>query len=225
MKNIEALIIWDGIRRLRRKRYDIDKILHRSMFVIEDVAFNSIFIRNNSILCEIAAEARIKLPAELLEDMKRSEAKLEDLWDEQFNAYFSRDFLTNHLLREPTIACLLPLYAGTISKERAEMLVKILTNNHVFWLNFPVPSVPRNVRTFDQKRYWQGPTWVNTNWLLIDGLSRMGFENEASALKSHTVELLREHGIWEYYNPLNGEGMGSPDFSWTAALALDLLNT
>lgn len=225
MKNIDALIIWDVIRRLRRKHYDIDKILHRSLFVIEDVAFNSIFIRNNTLLREIAAEARIKLPQDLLDNMNRSESKLEELWDEQFSTYFSRDFLTNRLLREPTIACLLPLYAGTISKERAEKLVRIMTNNHVFWLNFPVPSVPRNVRTFDPKRYWQGPTWVNTNWLLIDGLLRMGFENEANALKSHTIELLREHGIWEYYNPITGVGMGSPDFSWTAALALDLLNS
>ena len=223
MKNIDALIIWDVIRRLRRKHYDIDKILHRSLFVIEDVAFNSIFIRNNTLLREIAAEARIKLPQALLDNMKRSESKLEELWDDQFNTYFSGDFITNRLLREPTIACLLPLYAGTISKERAAKLVHILTDNHTFWLNFPVPSVPRNVRTFDQNRYWQGPTWINTNWLLIDGLQRYGYENESNALTSHTIELLREKGIWEYYNPLDGTGLGSPDFSWTAALALDLL--
>lgn len=225
MRNIDALIIWDAIRRLRRKHYDIDKILHRSLFAIEDVAFNSIFIRNNTILRDIAAGARIKLPTELLQAMERSEQKLEDLWDEQFSLYCSRDFITNKLIREPTVASLLPLYAGTIKKERADKLVKVLMNNHVFWLNHPVPSVPRNIRTFDADRYWQGPTWINTNWLLIDGLTRMGYENESAALKSHTIELLREHGIWEYYNPLSGQGLGSADFSWTAALALDLLNT
>jgi glycogen debranching enzyme len=139
--------------------------------------------------------------------------------------YFSRDFISNHLLREPTIAGLMPLYAGTISKDRADKLVKILLNDHVYWLNHPVPSVPRNVRGFDQNRYWQGPTWINTNWMIIDGLSRMGYEKEANALKSHTIELMREHGIWEYYNPMSGQGLGSADFSWSAALALDLLNS
>lgn len=225
MKNIDALIIWDVIRRLRRKHYDIDKILHRSLFIIDDVAFNSIFIRNNTILREIAAEARMKLPEELVHNMHLSEQALEELWDEQFGTYFSRDFITNRLLREPTIASIMPLYAGTISKERANRQVKILMNDHVFWLKHPVPSVPRNVRGFDQNRYWQGPTWINANWLIIDGLSRMGYANEAAALKSHTIELLRQHGIWEYYNPVSGRGLGSSNFSWTAALTLDLLNS
>lgn len=225
MRNIDALIIWDVIRRLRRKHYDIDKILHRSLFIIDDVSFNSIFIRNNTVLKDLANEARIKLPDDLLERMQRSEQALESLWDENFNVYFSRDFITNQLLKAPTIASIMPLYAGTISKDRADKLVKILTNNHVFWLKYPVPSVPRNVRSFDQDRYWQGPTWVNTNWLLIDGLSRMGYKNEATALKSHTIEMMREHGIWEYYNPLTGQGLGSPNFSWSAGLALDLLNS
>lgn len=225
MKNIDALVIWDAIRRLRRKNYDIDRILHRSQFLTEDVSFNSIFIRNNTILREIAAEARIKLPIELLENMQHSEEALEQLWDEQFTTYFSRDFITNKLIRDPTIACLLPLYAGTIKKDRADKLVQILTNSHVFWLRYPVPSVPRNVRSFDQTRYWQGPTWINTNWLIIDGLKRMGYAKEAAALRSHTIELMREHGVWEYFNPLTGQGMGSPNFSWSAALALDLLNS
>lgn len=225
MRNIDALIIWDVVRRLRRKHYDIDKILHRSLFLIEDVAFNSILVRNNEILREIASTARIKLPFELLDNMQQSESAIEELWDDQFNIYFSRDFITNRLIREPTIAGLMPLYAGTINKDHADKLVRILKNNHVFWLNFPVPSVPRNVRGFDQNRYWQGPTWINTNWLLIDGLNRMGYQSESEALKNHTIELLREHGIWEYYNPINGDGLGSADFSWTAALAIDLLNS
>lgn len=224
MRNIDALIIWDVILRLRRKNYDIDKILHRSLFLIEDIAFNSIFVRNNTLLQNIANEARIKLPHELIDNMTLSQKALEELWDDQFNIYFSRDFISNRLLREPTIAGLMPLYAGTISKDRADALVRILDNNHVFWLKHPVPSVPRNVRSFDQNRYWQGPTWINTNWMLIDGLRRMGYDKQADALKGRTLELIREHGVWEYYNPLTGQGLGSAEFSWTAALTLDLLN-
>ena len=223
IENIDALVCWSIIHRLVRKHYDIDKILHRSFFIIEDVAFNSILVRNNAILRDIAATARIKLPKKLLENMTLSEAALEELWDESFSVYFSRDFVTNKLLKEPTIASLMPLYAGTISPERAQKLVRILTNERAFWLPHPLPSVPRNSRNFDAQRYWQGPTWINTNWLIIDGLKRMGFEQETAALKSHTVEMMREVGIWEYYNPSTGEGLGIPNFSWSAALALDLL--
>lgn len=224
MTNSDALIIWDIIRRLRRKQYDIDKILHRSLYMIEDVSFNSMLVRNNTLLRKIAAEARIKLPKTLLENMEISEAALEQLWDDQFSTYFSRDFISNKLIREPTIAGLMPLYAGTIIKDRADKLVNILNNSHAFWLKFPVPSVPRNVRGFDQNRYWQGPTWINTNWMLIDGLKRMGYTNEAEKLKISTLNMMHEQGVWEYYNPLSGRGLGSADFSWSAALAIDLLN-
>ncbi len=224
MKNLDALVIWDDVLRLRRKKYNIDKILHRSLFIINDVSFNSILVRNNTLLRDIAHIARVKLPKELIENMTKSENSLENLWDETFNIYFSRDYINNKLIKSPTIAGLMPLYAGTIKPEHAKKLVDDLTNSHAFWLKYPVPSVPRNVRTFDQYRYWQGPTWVNTNWLIIDGLQRMGFTKEAEQLKSKTISMIDERGIWEYYNPLDGHGLGDPDFSWTAALAIDLLS-
>jgi neutral trehalase len=225
MANVDALLSWDILRRLRRKHYDIDRILHRSIFIIEDVSFNAMFIRNNSLLKEIASEARIKLPKSLLDRMAQSETALEDMWDEQYGLYFSRDFSSHKLLREPTIASILPLYAGTISPEKAKRLVQVLLNPYAFGLKYPVPSVPKNVRGFNSKRYWQGPVWVNMNWLLIDGLKRYGYEKEASHLKEKTLQLLEQNGVWEYYNPLTGEGLGSADFSWTAALAFDLLKT
>jgi hypothetical protein len=37
------------------------------------------------------------------------------------------------------------------------------------------------------------------------------------------LELIEQHGCFEYFHPLTGAGIGSPAFSWTAALALDLL--
>jgi neutral trehalase len=223
MRNIDALMAWDALLRLRRKHYDIDLILHRGLFAIEDVGFNAIFIRNNTIVKDIARVVYKKIPKQLDEHMKKSELALEELWDEAFSVYFSRDFVTNKLLREPTISSLLPLYAGTIDKKRADMLVKILMTNSAFWLPYPVASVPRNTRAFNEWRYWQGPTWVNTNWLIIDGLKRMGYKNEAQALISHTLDMVRSAGVWEYYNPKTGQGLGSSDFSWTAALTLDLL--
>ena len=223
MLNVDALMTWDSVLRLRRKHYDINKILHRSLFAIEDVGFNAIFVRNNTILQEIADQVRQKIDPELEERINQSKNALEELWLDDFGVYFSRDFLTNQLISIPTVASLLPLYAGTIDQARAKLLVKILFTSTAFWLNYPVPSVPKNSRFFDSNRYWQGPTWVNTNWLLIDGLKRMGFQTEAQALISNTLDMIRTSGIWEYYNPISGQGLGSPDFSWTAALTLDLL--
>src|SRR5213075_850375 len=98
----------------------------------------------------------------------------------------------------------------------AKILVKNIENEHVFGPAYPVPSTPLNSPWFDPKRYWQGPTWLNMNWLLIDGLHRYGFKQHAAALTEGSLELVNRHGFFEYYNPETGDPLGAHNFSWTA---------
>ncbi len=224
ISNLEALMLWDVVRRLRRKHYDIDKILHRTLFATEDLLFNSVLVRANTQLKVIAHSLNRKLPAELLENMHKTEKALEELYDEGTGQYYSRDFITHKLLLQPTIATFMPLYAGTISKERAEKLVEIMKDHKQFWLHHPVPSVPLNSKYFDAHRYWQGPTWVNTNWLIIDGLERNGFNDLAEDIRQRTIKTVATAGAFEYFSPIDGQGLGAENFSWTAALTIDLLN-
>lgn len=222
---LEILSLFDAQRRLRRKAYDTTKILNRGLFSIEDLTYNCIFIRANQRLCEIAKSARYDLPKPLLSKMKKSEAALEQLWDPYARKYWSRDFITHRLLKQPSIATLMPLYAGNITKERAAELVKLLENERGFGSNFPIPSVPLSSPEFDPDRYWQGPSWVNTNWLIIDGLKRYGYKDHAAALTDTTLDMVRRSGFFEYFHPVTGEPLGVRNFSWTAALVLDLLET
>ena len=220
---LEVLAMFDIQRRLRRKGYDSNKILDHSLFTIEDLTYNSILIRANEHLEHIATSIREEIPPELAERIKKARHSFEELWDPYTAQYYSRDFITHKLLKEPSIATLMPLYAGSISKERAEVLVKMLENEHMFGPAFPVPSVPLSSPNFHAKRYWQGPTWVNTNWLIIDGLKRYGFHDHASALTESTLEMVSHSGFAEYFDPLTGEAAGGDNFSWTAALTIDLL--
>lgn len=220
---IEALALVDIQRRLRRKAYDINKILDHSLFTIEDLNFNSIFIRANTQLCEIAKSLREELPEELTDKMKKTEKAFEELWDPYSSQYYSRDFITHQLIRVSSIATLLPLYAGSITQDRAEQLVRLLENEHQFGPAYPVPSVPTSSFWFKRKMYWQGPTWVNMNWLIIDGLKRYGFKDHASALAESTLEMVSKSGCYEYFDPIDGTPAGAANFSWTAALAIDLI--
>ncbi len=220
---IDALVLYSTQRRLRRKNYDIDNILAHSLFAVEDLSFNAIFIRANQHLIDIASFINTKLSDELLNNIKKTQSTLEELWDPYTNQYYSRNFVTHRLLKESSIATLMPLYAGTISKERAKQLVKMLENEHFFGPSYPVPSVPVNSSWFKPTLYWQGPTWVNMNWLIIDGLERNGFHDHANALKESTIEMVKRSGFSEYFNPLTGEAAGAKNFSWTAALVIDLL--
>lgn len=222
---IEALAFYSALRRLRRKSYDIDKILSHSLFAIEDLTFNCILIRANQHMAEIAKLLKEELPEELAKSMAKTEKALEQLWDPYSGQYYSRNFVTHNLLKEPSIATLMPLYAGTISKDRADQLVRMIENQHVFGTHYPVPSVPVNSPMFQPHAYWQGPSWVNTNWLIIDGLKRLGYNDHAAALRESTIAMVTQAGCYEYFSPNDGSPAGAANFSWTAALTIDLLKS
>jgi hypothetical protein len=222
MNSIDALGLFSTQRRLRRKKYLIKKVLRHSLFSIEDLTFNCILIRANKHLSEIASFIQEDIPPQLAECMERTEAALEKLWDPYTGQYYSRDFTTHRLFKQSTVATLLPLYAGILDKDRAKQLVRLLENQHVFGTHYPIPSVPTNDPYFNPICYWQGPAWININWLVIDGLERAGFKEHALALRESTIELVRKSGFYEYYNPLSGSPAGVKNFSWTAALIIDL---
>jgi hypothetical protein len=223
LSTLDALAFFSVQRRLRRKNYDIKHVLSHSLFAIEDINFNSIFIRANNHLQEIAKFLKVELPEELLESMQKTESAFAALWAPYSRQYYSREFVSHRLLKDPSIGTLMPLYAGCISKERAKELVKMLEDQHLFAANFPVPSVPLNSEWFQPYAYWEGPTWVNMNWLIIDGLKRYGFDEHAAALTESTVEMVKNAGFAEYFSPLDGSAAGADNFSWTAALVIDLL--
>jgi neutral trehalase len=157
--------------------------------------------------------------------MRRTAAALNLLWDEQAGLFFSRDARTGKLLRAPTSASLLALYSGAFSDAQGARLIGHLTAAPSFAPAFPVPSVPVNDPHFEEGRFWAGPTWVNVNWHLIDGARRAGEHGLAARLRDTTLRMIATSGFYEYFSPLDGRGLGAKDFSWTAALTLDLLNS
>lgn len=224
ISNIDALLYIDIILRFRRRDYLIDEIIENDKYLVEDLAFNCILMKANKHLRLIADALNKKLPDDLLASMKLSETALEKLWDENKQNYFSRSYNADRLIAEDTIAGLMPLYSGTITHARAKQLVDKLNDENAFGLSFPVPSVPHNSKWFQPAKYWQGPTWLNTNWLIIQGLRDYGFNKEANELTAKSLELVQKHGAYEYFSPITGDPAGAKNFSWTAALAIDLLN-
>jgi len=225
INNFDSLLYIDILWRFRRRQYDIKKILSHDRFLVEDLAFNCILIKANRHLVAIAKEINRALPEELLAGMKRTETALDELWDNQTQSYYPRSFKQNKLIKETTIAGLLPLYSGAISQKRAKLLVGKLLDPQNFGANYPVPSVALNSKWFREKRYWQGPTWINSNWLIIQGLRDYGFDLEADNLTKTSLELVAQHGSNEYFSPITGAPVGAKNFSWTAALTIDLLES
>jgi len=88
-----------------------------------------------------------------------------------------------------------------------------------------VPSYDLGGPEFDRRRYWRGPVWINTDWLIWRGLRQHRQASLAREVEDSMVRLVERSGFREYFDPFGGAGYGSRDFSWTAALLIDLLQS
>jgi len=220
---IDALGLFSIVRRLRRKKYETRIAIRHSRVSIQDVSFNSILIRANELLIEIARVSNNEIPAWLLHRFKKASTALNELWHEQSQQYLNRNYQNYELINEPSIMTFFALYSGAISKKRAAELVQSM--KHKRWsAAFPLASVPKDSAYFQPKRYWQGPTWINTNWLIANGLHRYGYHEEAAFIAKKSIELVQKSGCYEYFSPLDGSPSGVSNFSWTAALTIDFLH-
>ena len=83
-------------------------------------------------------------------------------------------------------------------------------------------SVKPNHQKFEEKRYWRGPVWINCNWIIYQGLKNKNIKF-AKQIKRKTINLVKQKGFNEYFSCKTGKGFGATNFSWTAALFLDLI--
>ena len=212
------------VRRLQAQGYR-PSTLDDTPFVFVDLTFNSILA---------AAEADLAwLWGELGGDGARASAAgrrlcdaLSDRWDEAEAVYVEDD--GDRTTGDETIDAMFPLYAGVPQAEQARRLF-----DEALWAPsrfgpsaeapWPVTSASKSGPAFDPRRYWRGPVWVNVNWFFVQGLERSGLQAEADELRRMTLELVSRSGFFEYYDPRSGEPLGVSDFSWSAALTLDLL--
>ncbi|MGH9092936.1 MAG: MGH1-like glycoside hydrolase domain-containing protein [Acidimicrobiales bacterium] len=220
---LEALRLYAALRAIRRDRYETDAALLHGPCVVQDLTFNSILVRADDRLREIGEEIGTPMSPRLAAAVRTHRSAMEDLWDGGTGSYYSRDARTRQLVKVPSIAGFMPLYAGCVDSGRAARLVEQLRDPRELGTPCPLPTVPVGSTWFQPRRYWQGPTWVNTNWLVIDGLRRYGYHVEAEDLRRATLAMVAESGFSEYYDPLTGEPAGAREFAWSAALAIDLL--
>ena len=153
-------------------------------------------------------------------------ALIDRLWNPAEGMFFSRDVRTETLIPERSVSGLLPLLLPTLPRPVVTALVRTTASKH-FGLGGTTrlaPSYDLLGEAFDRHRYWRGPAWVNVNWLVAAGLSRIGHPELADRRAAATVDLVASAGFREYFDPCSGDGFGSRDFTWTAALVADLLS-
>jgi len=120
---------------------------------------------------------------------------------------------------------LYPLLTGRMPPEVSKRILAHLTDEKQFWTRYPVPTVACNDPAYNPNQMWRGPTWVNINYLLIEGLMRVGYPDLAIELRRRTLEMISSQSdIFEYYHPETGYNppKAASIYGWSTAIFIDL---
>ena len=204
------------VRRNRRLGYDLRRI---------DAA-------GGPVCCEVVTNVLYSLSRQALGLPSLTEALIARTYDQRRGLFLPQARPAPRRTPAVTVAALAPLALPDLPEAIGRRLVEEhLLDTDRFWLPIPPPSVSAADPGFTVKdtgrlrirRYWRGPTWVNTAWLVWLGLVRLGYDEPASVLAERIGAAVAAQGLREYYNPFTGAGMGAVDFGWST-LVLELLD-
>ncbi|HME52168.1 MAG TPA: trehalase family glycosidase [Candidatus Lokiarchaeia archaeon] len=198
----------------RKAGWNIPKILAMEKFNVEDVGVCSVYAAGWGVLAKLASEYDQYLAARCRDKQHFFEkAIVKKCWDEKNKRFISYFHLKGEerVSMAETVQSLFPLLLETIPDEMLEAVLENLQNPEKFLLSYPIPSVAKSEPSFNPNRnrlLWRGTTWPIDQWFVMEGLINHGRENIAQQLLESWIDLYKKHGIWEYYNPLTGEGLG-----------------
>ena len=211
----------------RAADYDDAKVVAASPFLIADPLFNAIRLWSEHALVEIAGLVGTDPAPHRLAATRLHRALLRELWIGERQRFCAWDVRRDEREPEDTIVSFAPLLDPELPEPIVAAICRELESPSFHargrGAHYVVPTYDERAADFDPERYWRGPVWLNTNWLLWHGLRQHGRAGLADEIVASSVELVRRSGFREYFDPLDGSGHGSDRFSWTAALFTDLV--
>lgn len=213
----------------READYDDTRVVANSPFLMVDPLFNAIRLWSEHALTEIAELIGADPAPHRAAARRIHEALIGEQWVERRHRFCAWDLRRNQREPEDTIISFVPLLDPDLPPEIVAAICRELESPSFHprgeGIHYVVPTFDERAAGFDPDRYWRGPIWLNTNWLLWHGLRQHGRDALAEEIVASTVELVRRSGFREYFDPLDGSGHGSDRFSWSAALFTDMVMT
>ena len=204
---------------LRKLKYNPKKVYKSSLFNVVDVGFNSIFLKANKDLVELLDTFGLN-KKKIDNYIKVTEKNFLKLYDKKRKTFFSKDIKNNKKIYIPSITNYFLLFADLNNDKINKRLIQNLKKHNLKEKYF-FSSIKSNHKSFEEKRYWRGPVWINCNWFICKGLKNKD-RLFSDKIKNKTIQILEKKGFFEYFSCKSGQPMGAKNFSWSAALYLDL---
>jgi hypothetical protein len=179
------------------------------------------------VLCETLVNTMWSLSLQALGRRSATPALVARLWDERRGLFVDEAQPGGTRPEVVTWASLAPLALPDLPEQIGRRLIEEhLLNEREFLTPVAPPSVAASEPSYAPdgghgpiRRYWRGPTWVNSAWMVWLGMRRLGYEEEATRLADGVIAAAAREGLREYYDPRTGKGLGAKDFAWSALVA------
>jgi hypothetical protein len=183
--------------------------------------------RGGPLLCETLVNTMWSLSLQASGRPSVTTALIERLWEERRGLFLDEVRPGGARPEVLTWAALSPLCLPDLPEEIGRRLIEEHLLNRD---EFATPVAPPSVAVCEPsyvpgggggpiRRYWRGPTWINSAWMVWLGMRRLGYLPEAERLARGLIDAVAREGMREYYDPRSGRGLGATDFAWSALIA------
>lgn len=204
----------------------------------EALDLNCMLVQEAKALANMARElGKEKEARQWKADARRRAALINQyMWDEKTGFYYHVDKADHDFsyrqpddLKRQEIIGFLPLWAGIADEEQALRLIAVLTDSSKFWRPYGVPSLAADDPYYNPRGYWNGPVWVEWDYLIVYGLLQYGYKELARELTHRVARnmiavLKQNHQLWEFYSPDEHWGGYHSQYIWAGLIARMLLD-
>lgn len=206
---------------------------------LEGPDLNSMMVKEAMSLAHMAKELKMDSDSRRYFELAKKTARKinQQLWDQNTMFYYNTLLSTNTFtfletddLKIKEITGFLPLWANVCSKEQADQILRSLYNPEEFWRPYGVPTLSAKDNYYNPMGYWNGPVWIQWQYLLFRGLKDYGYDRLANQLVSRVAEqmiwhLKNDHTFWEFYSPDDRQAGWNRTYIWAGIIARMIMET
>jgi len=214
--------------------WDMTTRFHRKALNYLPVDLNALLYKYETDFAKVARICHKNQEAETWDEKanKRKQTMNQLMWDEGKGLFFDYDFTRQKRGSVASLAAYFPMWAGMVSQEQADILVKSLkkfesvaglaTTEYVPSMSLFKDNLPTQ---------WAYPNgWAPLHFIVVQALERYGYHKEARRIVNKwlagNLEWFNQHGVFlEKYNvvnphkpPVKGLYPSQVGFGWTNAV-------
>lgn len=189
---------WDNSVRFLKSGGNRNDVTDENICGMSPIDFNTFVLTGRQLIARMAKFlGQNELAGEFSNRAERMAKVLKTFWNSRQHFFSDRraDDVLNNVM---TPAMFIPMLAGLADENQARHLVNVLTDEKHFWSRYPVPTLSMSDQKFSDRdeysSYWNGRTWPNVNWLIVEGLLQYGYNDVARELIRRTLEMVSATG-------------------------------